>query len=231
MSDHAEPRPQGRGTNDPWAAPDRAATPEDPGKRVPVHDQPTITSIPTGDAAGGELPPPPVAPGGPAAYGAPASAPGYGYPPGPAAPGYGHPAAGPAYGYPAAGAPTTYGYPPAGPMPYGPLPGQSNGLGTAGMVLGIIGTCLFWLWGVPAIVLGVLALIFGILGRKRVNRGEASNGGAATAGIVLGTVSLVLGTAFLAFIVWAVMVTEEYREIEGGDGERTSAGLVVDTRR
>ncbi|MGW6534904.1 DUF4190 domain-containing protein [Streptomyces sp. NPDC055011] len=246
MSDRAEPRPQGGDAVDPWAPPERAEAPVEPGKRVPVHDQPTITSIPTGDAAGAELPPPPVAPGGPAAYGAPAPRPGHA--PGPAAPGYGHPPAGPAtgaygypaagpatgaYGYPAAGPATgaygypaagAYGYPPARPMPYGPMSGQNNGMGTAGLVLGIIGTCLFWVWGVPSIVLGVLGLIFGILGRKRANRGEASNGGTATAGIVLGSVSIVLGAAVLALIVLAYRF-EEYEE-EGG--ERTSAVLVVD---
>ncbi|MFD5768812.1 DUF4190 domain-containing protein [Streptomyces sp. NPDC127049] len=241
MSDRAVPRPQGGDSVDPWAPPERAQAPVEPGKRVPVHDQPTITSIPTGDVAGGELPPPPVAPGGPAAYGAPTPPPGYGHPPRPAAPGYGHPAPVPGYGYPPAGSATgSYGYPPAGPatgsygyppvhpMPYGPMSGQRNGMGTAALVLGIIGTCLFWLWGVPSIVLGVLALIFGILGRKRANRGEANNGGSATAGIVLGSVSLVLGAAVLVLIVLAYRY-EEYEE--EGTGERTSAILVVDTPR
>ncbi|MFF5500279.1 DUF4190 domain-containing protein [Streptomyces roseolus] len=227
MSENAEPRPQDRETADPWAPPERRdgpadqAGPVDLGKRpdagAPVHQQPTVTSIPTGPADG-ELPPPPVAPGGPGAYGAPA-------PP----PGYGHPAAPPAaYGYPPAG-PSAYGYPPAHPAAYGPMPGQYNGMGTAGMVLGIVGTCLFWFYGVPSIVLGILALIFGILGRKRARRGEASNGGAATAGIVLGVVSMVLGAALIAFLVWAVTSYDEY---EGTDvQESTSAALVVDAPR
>ncbi|MEU3605845.1 DUF4190 domain-containing protein [Streptomyces sp. NPDC035033] len=226
MSDTADPRPQDRGASDPWAPPERREEPVDLGKR-PVHDQPTVTSIPTGDPlpaqgpapagepSAGELPPPPVAPGGPAAFGAPA-------------PPYGHPPAGPsAYGYPAAG-PTSYGYPPVHSLPYGPLPGQNNGMGTAGMVLGIIGTCLFWFYGVPSIVLGVLALIFGILGRKRAHRGEASNGGTATAGVVLGIVSMVLGTALIAFVVWAVMVLDDHEKSD--PGESTSAVLVVGDR-
>ncbi|MFJ5710920.1 DUF4190 domain-containing protein [Streptomyces sp. NPDC093105] len=236
MSDTAEPRPQDRGTTDPWAPPERAESRVELGKqapadRRPVHEQPTVTSIPTGETAGAELPPPPVAPGGPAAYGTPAPRPVHGPPT--VASGYGYPAAGPgattSYGYPAAGpGPAAYGYPPAHPMPYGPVPGQNNGMGTAGMVLGIIGTCLFWFYGVPSIVLGILALIFGILGRKRANRGEASNGGAATAGIVLGVISTVLGAAVIALVVWAVASYGEYEKTE--DGVSTSAVLVVGDR-
>ncbi|WP_030758730.1 DUF4190 domain-containing protein [Streptomyces griseus] len=217
MSDTADQTPQDRGPTDPWAPPERRSEPLDLGKRPaadpPVHDQRTVTSIPVGDPAGAELPPPPVAPGGPSAYGAPT-------PP----PVYGHPPAGPsAYGHPAPG-PSAYGYPPVHPSPYGPLPGHNNGMGTAGLVLGIVGTCLFWFYGVPAIVLGVLGLIFGIVGRKRANRGEASNGGAATAGIVLGSVAIVLGAAVVAFFVWAVATFAEYEE---GEREVTSTVLVV----
>ncbi|MFE5791240.1 DUF4190 domain-containing protein [Streptomyces sp. NPDC056503] len=231
MSENAEPHPRDRETTDPWAPPERPAEPVDLGKRptadAPVHDQRTITSIPAGGPDGGELPPPPVAPGGPAAYGAPAPPPAYGHPPaGPA--GYGYPPPATAYGYPSAG-PTAYGYPPVHPAAYGPMPGQYNGMGTAGMVLGIIGTCLFWFYGVPSIVLGVLALIFGILGRKRARRGEAGNGGVATAGIVLGIVSTVLGAAVVALVVWAVVNYDEYEESDVR--EPTSVALVAGAPR
>ncbi|MFE6224443.1 hypothetical protein [Streptomyces sp. NPDC057854] len=234
MSDTADPSPQDRGMNDPWAPPERSEARVRPAKRAPadrpVHEQPTITSIPTGEAAGAELPPPPVAPGGPAAYGTPAPPAGYGPPAAPAGYGYPGPGAGAptAYGYPAAPVASSYGYPPAAPLPYGPAHGQNNGMGTAGMVLGIIGTCVFWFYGVPSIVLGVLALIFGILGRKRAGRGEASNGGAATAGIVLGVISTVLGAAVIALVVWAVTSYGEYEETDGG--VRTSAVLTVGDR-
>jgi hypothetical protein len=83
-------------------------------------------------------------------------------------------------------------------LPY-PYVQPRNGLGTAALVLGIIGAVVFL---VPflAWILGVLSLIFGCIGMSRVNRNIATNGGAAVAGIVLGVVSLVLGTvAFAAY--------------------------------
>ncbi|GAA1434310.1 DUF4190 domain-containing protein [Streptomyces thermospinosisporus] len=117
-------------------------------------------------------------------------------PPQQPAPGYGYPQSGtPSYGYPAA--PGQQGTPPA-PYPqsggYG-MPAQpSNGMGTAGLVLGIIGvvcslTFFLWFFGV---ILGILGIIFGAIGRSKANRGEATNKGAATAGLVCGIVATVI---------------------------------------
>ncbi|MFF8291109.1 DUF4352 domain-containing protein [Streptomyces sp. NPDC016309] len=78
-----------------------------------------------------------------------------------------------------------------------PAPGHRpvrNGLGTAALVLGIIGALsgmiplLFWLAG----VLGLLALVLGLVGNGRVRRGEAANRGVTVSGAVLGLVALVL---------------------------------------
>ncbi|CAM5674134.1 hypothetical protein SALBM311S_00488 [Streptomyces alboniger] len=83
-------------------------------------------------------------------------------------------------------------YPAAAPvgaypqMPgYGMPPQPSNGMGTTGLVLGIIGvvcsvTFFLWFFGV---ILGILGIIFGAIGRGKANRGEATNRGAATAGL------------------------------------------------
>src|SRR5438045_1694313 len=65
-------------------------------------------------------------------------------------------------------APQAYAQPPYG---YAVQPRPKNGFGTAALVLGIIGLVLFWTI-VLGVVLGVLALVFGILGHKRANRGE-----------------------------------------------------------
>ncbi|MEV7567776.1 DUF4190 domain-containing protein [Streptomyces tanashiensis] len=81
-----------------------------------------------------------------------------------------------------------------------------NGLGTAALILGIIGTLsgliplFFWLAG----ILGLIALILGLVGKGRVKRGEANNKGVALTGAILGLASLVLSVVGLVITVTAV---------------------------
>ena len=114
----------------------------------------------------------------------------------PPPPVYGAPPAVPVYGTPQA--PPPYGAP---PQPYGaPLVGpQKNGLGVAALVLGILAilSCLSVIGGVG---LGILALIFGLVGRGRVKRREANNGGVALAGAICGGLGLLGGIG--ALILW-----------------------------
>lgn len=116
----------------------------------------------------------------------------------------------PAYGQPGYGqSPPLYGQPPMSPAPYGQPPYGShpmmmrNGLGTAALVLGIVGAVsgLFMVLFFIAFILGVLAVIFGLVGRGRAKRGEASNKTMATWGFALGVVSLVLAVVGLAVVV------------------------------
>ena len=127
---------------------------------------------------------PPQAGQSPYPYAYPPAAPGapQGYPPGP---------------YPGA-------YPPP-PMPYGdyypgaPVP-QRNGLGVAALVLAVIAlvaSCSV----AGGLVLGIAAIIIGVLGRGRVKRGEANNGGVAMTGIILGALAVVVSLAFIALYV------------------------------
>jgi len=51
------------------------------------------------------------------------------------------------------------------------------------------------------IVLGVVAVILGFLGRGRVKRGEADNGGVAIAGIALGFVAIIAGLVFIPIYI------------------------------
>jgi uncharacterized protein DUF4190/predicted membrane protein DUF2232 len=87
-----------------------------------------------------------------------------------------------------------------------PPPKAKNGMGVAALVFGILAILTCW-FPIVGLVLGLLALIFGIVGRGRARRGLAGNGGMALTGIVLGVLSiivniiatLVLGVGALAF--------------------------------
>ncbi|MFJ9040483.1 DUF4190 domain-containing protein [Streptomyces sp. NPDC102406] len=80
-------------------------------------------------------------------------------------------------------------YPPFQQQPH---QAARNGLGTAALILGVIGALsglipfMFWLAG----ILGVIALILGLTGRGRAKRGEATNKGVALTGVILALVSL-----------------------------------------
>jgi hypothetical protein len=80
-------------------------------------------------------------------------------------------------------------------------------LATASLVLGIIGLVMFWAVWVP-FVLGILAIVFGAIGRSRAKQG-APNGGLATAGLVLGIVSLVIAVLF--FVLFFAAISEPGR--------------------
>ncbi|MFD5425779.1 DUF4190 domain-containing protein [Streptomyces sp. NPDC127084] len=256
MQEQSDRLPAGHTPSDPWAPPEHSASQGgrgqsggiDLGKSTApasppaqdvqdappagrgVHDQPTLTAMPGTDSGTGPadasaptgtgaVPPPPTAPGGPgqAAPGA------YGYPAaqGPATSGYGYP------GYPgSAGQPGYPGYTGS----WGVTAQPQNGFGTAAMVLGIIAVCGFFCYGIPSLILGVLALIFGILGRKRYVRGQATNKGQALAGIILGSIGIVLGAAFLTLIVWAFANHERWDEENydsGVEDDPWSTTLVV----
>ncbi|MFF4662677.1 DUF4190 domain-containing protein [Streptomyces sp. NPDC001282] len=257
MSDNTQQPADGAAPRDPWAPPDRSVPLDEPTgdpRKVPldkpageprpsaVHDQPTVTSMPGAEdglapaaPAPGPAAPPGSVPGGAAFGSGPGGAAFGAVPPPPIAPnGPGQqipPAAG-QYGYPAAPAPQ-YGYPGYTGYPQAAwgTPPPANGMGTAAMVLGILSLCLLCMWGIPGIVLGVLALIFGILGRKRAGRGEANNSGQALAGIIMGSVGLVLGAAFLTFMIWVVVAHPEEFEDGSTYEDPYATSLVVDVAR
>lgn len=110
-----------------------------------------------------------------------------GYPPGYPQPGY------------QAGYPLAY---PQMPVAYGAYPRPRNGLGTAALVLGIVGVVLCWIpftgWA-----LNILAVVFGAIGRKRAIGGQATNRSSAVAGLVLGVVGLAVWVVILLVVVSA----------------------------
>ena len=122
----------------------------------------------------------------------------YAYPPGPYAPGGAYPG-GPYQGGPYPGGPYPGGYPPAPYGDYYPPGPPKNGMGVAALVVAII-ALISSVSVIGGILLGIVAVILGFIGRGRVKSGEANNGGVATAGIILGVISIIAGLAFIA--IW-----------------------------
>ena len=126
--------------------------------------------------------------------------------------------------------------PPPGPPPDQPPPGQPppggyqapgyqspgypaargrrNGMGTAALVLGVVALVLviLLLFSPLGAFLGLLAILFGILGLIRANRGEADNRGQAVAGLVTGAVALLLGILFTISVgTWFATHVNDFR--------------------
>ena len=77
---------------------------------------------------------------------------------------------------------------------------QSNGMGIAGFVTGLIGLLLSWLIPIGGILLGALGIILGGVG---VSQGRKAGGrtGLATAGIVLGALAVIVAIVVVAAVV------------------------------
>jgi heme/copper-type cytochrome/quinol oxidase subunit 2 len=69
-------------------------------------------------------------------------------------------------------------------------------LGVAALVIAIIGLVFCWSV-VGGVILGICAVIIGFVARSRVKRGEATNGGVAIAGIVLGFLAIIVSLIFI----------------------------------
>ena len=104
--------------------------------------------------------------------------------------------------------------PPPPPHPYAgyapPPVAPRNGLGIVALVIAIIG--LVFCWTVAGgVILGLVAVIIGFVARGRVKRGEATNGGVATAGIVLGILAIIVSLIFIP--IWIGV----FRQVGGAD--------------
>lgn len=229
MTDAAQPGGDSTGGHDPWAPPE---------SRTPLAKGPEHADgqgLPPGAATPPAAPPsahhpsapPPVPPPG---YGAPGSVPPAGsdpygagasaVPPPPVAPtGPGTPGG---YGYP--GYPQGYGWPGA-PM------AQQNGMGIAAMVLGILSCCLFCLYGVVSVILGVLAVVFGIKGRRKAERGEANNHGQAVAGLITGVIGIVLGLAVIVLLAIGITLAINEEESDSSYGAARPGPVAASTAR
>jgi Domain of unknown function (DUF4190) len=119
--------------------------------------------------------------------------PGQGPPPPQGPPPQGQPPPGqpPPGGYPAPG-----GYPPPGGHPQ--AAGRRNGMGVAALVIGVVALVLvlLLLFSPLGAFLGLVAVVLGIVGLVRANRGQADNRGQAVTGLVTGGLALLLGIVF-----------------------------------
>ena len=91
--------------------------------------------------------------------------------------------------------------PPSAPDYYRTAAPMRNGLGIAALACGLAGILL---GQVPLLflgsgALGVLAIVFGIIGIRRAGRGQASNRAMAVTGLVIGVVALGLA-------IWGVVI-------------------------
>jgi Domain of unknown function (DUF4190) len=163
-------------------------------------EPPASPEVPgTPEKSGGTPETPPAAP-----YQPPVG--GVGYPPPyPPPPPMGY---GPGYGL---------GYPPPPPQPYAgyqpPIMTMRNGLGIAALILALLSLPAA-LTIVGGFVLGIAAIILGVMGRNRVKKGEANNGGVAIAGIVLGAFGVLLS---IIMVVVAVVAGKWFLDFGGRD--------------
>ncbi len=80
-------------------------------------------------------------------------------------------------------------------------PGKGGGLAIAGLVLGIVGIFTY-IFVVPSL----LALIFGVISRKKYVQGYHDRGGYAKAAIILGIVGLSLMVLYLLIVFFAIVL-------------------------
>jgi hypothetical protein len=96
-----------------------------------------------------------------------------------------------------------------------PQPQQSQGLAIGALVCGIISIVTVCLWFL-AIPLGIVAVILGIVGKGKAQRGEAGGQGLAKTGMILGVIgvalSLILHIALFAGVSFLGSHAEQWEK-------------------
>ncbi|MER7112648.1 DUF4190 domain-containing protein [Streptomyces sp. NPDC000229] len=89
---------------------------------------------------------------------------------------------------------------------------RNNGLAIAALVLGIAAILLFWtVFG--GIVLGLLAVIFGIIGARKARGGRAPYGKMSIIGTVLGALGLIASVVIIA-IGASILNSDEFKNFD-----------------
>ncbi len=103
---------------------------------------------------------------------------------------------------------------PGPPGPPGPPAGPRNGLGVAALVVAVFGLLLIWSV-IGGLAFGITAVILGFLAHGRARRGEATNGGVAISGMVLGAIACVLSLVFVG--IWVYFGQRWFNDVGGPD--------------
>lgn len=120
------------------------------------------------------------------------------------------------------GPPSPYGAPYGGPPAGVPGYGKNDGMAVAALVCGILSfVCFGPLTGIAAIILGVLS-------RNRIDQsgGSLTGRGMATAGLVLGSIAVVLTVVVLLLLVLAAASGE----LDDTDTLRSALGVAASIR-
>jgi uncharacterized protein DUF4190 len=91
-------------------------------------------------------------------------------------------------------------------------PGAGRGLAIAALVLGLVACVLFWTV-VGGFLLGLLAVVLGIVAAVRARRGRASGRGMAIGGAVLGALA-VLGSGLMLALGLALWNSDTVKDFE-----------------
>ncbi|MFI8089385.1 DUF4190 domain-containing protein [Streptomyces sp. NPDC086080] len=89
---------------------------------------------------------------------------------------------------------------------------RNNGLAVAALILGILAVILFWTV-IGGVVLGLLALIFGIIGARRARGGRAPHGTMSVVGAVLGALGVIASVVIIA-IGASILNSDEFKDFD-----------------
>ncbi|MEU5142129.1 DUF4190 domain-containing protein [Streptomyces sp. NPDC021139] len=89
---------------------------------------------------------------------------------------------------------------------------RGNGLAIAALVLGILAVVLFWTV-IGGVLLGILALVFGIIGARRARGGRAPRRTMSIFGAVLGVLG-VIGSVVIIAIGASILNSDEFKDFD-----------------
>lgn len=89
---------------------------------------------------------------------------------------------------------------------------RGNGLAIAALVLGVLAVVLFWTV-IGGFLLGLLALVFGIIGARKARGGRAPHGAMSIVGAVLGGLALIATTVIIA-VGASILNSDEFKNFD-----------------